>query len=192
MNQPKMSPERRILVIDDDPSILTALRRLLEHEGYTVFVASNGEEGLEVLKESKSQVVICDQDMPGMTGIEFLRLIRERYPSVCRIMLTGSDDITVAVRSVNDGAVYRFLQKPWDSVTIRVTVHFAFEQMQIEEQSRRLGLALRRQVALARELEKRFPGVMVGAVDADAAALCLELEQAEHLIGEPLSLPKKP
>lgn len=192
MSQTKLYPERRILVIDDDPSIRTSLRRLLEHEGYSVFVASDGEEGLEVLKESQSQVVICDQDMPGMSGIEFLRLIRERYPAVCRIMLTGSDDIAVAASSVNDGAVYRFLQKPWDSVTMRVTVHFAFETLLVEEQVRRLGLALRRQVAIVRDLEKRFPGVIMGAVDGDAALLCLELEKAEFMVGEPLSLPKKP
>ena len=123
-------PGRTILVVDDEEQVRTALTRLLEREGYTVTSAEGPTEGLEILRQQPIKLVISDHNMPDMSGIEFFRLIRERHPHVCRIMLTGDPERETIIRAVNEGEVYRFLPKPWNNTTIRVTVYFAFEAIQ--------------------------------------------------------------
>src|SRR5256885_9563976 len=81
-------PGRTILVVDDEEQIRTALTSLLEREGYTVTSAEGPTEALEILRQQPIKLVISDHNMPDMSGIEFFRLIRERHPHVCRIMLT--------------------------------------------------------------------------------------------------------
>src|SRR5205807_8923866 len=117
--------ERRILVVDDEEYVRSALAALLGREGYTVETAENAEEGLKLLKDRPFQLVISDQQMPGMQGMEFLKLVRERHSTVMRIMLTGDPDPQTIIRSINEGQVYRFLRKPWDNLSVRVTVFFA-------------------------------------------------------------------
>jgi len=90
--------------------------------------------------------VISDHNMPGMSGVEFLKLVRERHPHITRIMLTGDPDPQTIIRSINEGEVYRFIKKPWDNTMLRVTIYFAFETIQLEEENRRLIAALRRQM----------------------------------------------
>jgi len=130
-------PGRTILVVDDEEQVRTALASLLEREGYTVITAEGPTEGLEILRQQAIKLVISDHNMPDMSGIEFFRLIRERHPHICRIMLTGDPERETIIRAVNEGEVYRFLSKPWNNTMIRVTVYFAFEAIQLEEENRR-------------------------------------------------------
>jgi DNA-binding NtrC family response regulator len=155
--------ERIILVVDDEEATREALARVLESAGYTVHTASGGKEALRVADKQPIELVISDYHMPDMTGIELFMLLRERHPNICRIMVTGQADKDVVVRSIvrsiNDGEVYRFIQKPWDNSVLRVTVHFAFETLALEAENRRLLAAVRRQVEFAREMEKALPGI---------------------------------
>ncbi len=163
--------DKVVLVVDDDDDARGALARVLESAGYTVHTASSGKEALRIVKEKPVQVVLSDYDMPGMTGVELFTHLRERYPNVCRIMVTGRADKEAVVRSINDGEIYRFIQKPWDNSVLRVTVHFAFESLALEAANRRLLAAVRRQVELAREMEEAFPGIVDLSPDEEEAVM---------------------
>jgi len=171
-------PGRTILVVDDEEQVRTALTSLLEREGYTVTSAEGPTEGLEILRQQPIKLVISDHNMPDMSGIEFFRLIRERHPHVCRIMLTGDPERETIIRAVNEGEVYRFLPKPWNNTTIRVTVYFAFEAIQLEEENRRLVKALRRQLQFVRTLERDFPYLAALARQEEAELLLAQADRA--------------
>ena len=145
-----MSKQRRkgtILVVDDEQVVRSALSRVLEESGYRVLTAENGEEALGRLQDEGVGVIISDQHMPGMTGIDLLKLVRVRHPRVVRIMLTGEKDPEVPVRSINEGEVYRFIRKPWDNANLKTVVSFAFEIARLEQEKRHLITLLRNQIA---------------------------------------------
>ena len=168
--------EKNILLVDDEELVRESLASTLSREGYKVHHADSGEGGLRVLKEQPIQLVISDHNMPQMSGVELLKLVRERYPHVLRIMLTGDPDPQTIIRSINEGEVYRFIKKPWDNTMLRVTVYFAFETIQLEEENRRLIAALRRQMSFLRDLEQDFPYLAALTRDDDAALLLAEAD----------------
>ena len=172
----KAGKEKIILVVDDEDSVRDSLASVLKREGYRVLQAAGGEEALHLLKEQPIQLVISDHNMPGMSGVEFLKLVRERNPGVLRIMLTGDPDPQIIIRSINEGEVYRFIKKPWDNIMLRVTVYFAFETIQLEEENRRLIAALRRQMSFLRDMERDFPYLAALTRDEDAALLLAEAD----------------
>jgi len=102
----------RVLCVDDEPNILRSLRWLLQKE-FEVEVAASGHAGLGLVKRADYDVVISDQRMPGMMGSEFLREVRKISPRSMRILLTGYSDLQAILRSVNEGEVFRFINKPW-------------------------------------------------------------------------------
>lgn len=116
----------RLLIVDDEPNILSALRRLLRHEGYEIHTAASGTEALEVLAREPIQVVVSDQRMPGMSGTEFLGHVNSMYPQTVRIALSGYADLTALTDAVNQGAIYRFLSKPWNDVDLKAALQAAF------------------------------------------------------------------
>jgi DNA-binding NtrC family response regulator len=168
--------EKHILLVDDEDSVRSSLSAVLEREGYTIHQASGGEEGLLLLKANPIQLVISDHNMPGMSGMEFLKLVRERNPNILRIMLTGDPDPQTIIRSINEGEVYRFIKKPWDNTMLRVTVYFAFETIQLEEENRRLIAALRRQMNFLHDMERDFPYLAALTRDEDATLLLAEAD----------------
>jgi len=172
----KAAKEKNILVVDDEETVRDSLASILSREGYRVSMAESGEEGLRILKDQPIQLVISDHNMPQMTGIEFLKLVRERHPQVLRIMLTGDPDPQTIIRSINEGEVYRFIKKPWDNTMLRVTVYFAFETIVLEEENRRLIAALRRQMNFLRDMERDFPYLAALTRDEDAALLLAEVD----------------
>lgn len=173
-------PGRTILIVDDEDQVREALSKLLEREGYTVTTAEGPTEALEILRGQPIKLVISDQNMPDMSGIEFFRLIRERHPSVCRIMLTADPERDTIIRAINEGEVYRFLPKPWSNTVLRVTVYFAFEAIQLEEENRRLLQALRRQLQFVRSLERDFPYLAALARQEEAELLLAQTDRMEN------------
>lgn len=111
----------KLLFVDDEERILNALRSVFRSQ-YTVFTASSGPEAMEFLKRFKPHVVISDQRMPQMTGVEFLREVKDVAPNTVRMLLTGYSDLASIVGSINDGEVFRFISKPWDNSEIQKTV----------------------------------------------------------------------
>jgi serine/threonine-protein kinase len=111
----------KLLFVDDEERILNALRSVFRGH-YNVFTASSGPEAMEFMKRFHPHVVISDQRMPEMTGVEFLRQIKDIAPHTVRILLTGYSDLASIVGSINDGEVFRFISKPWDNAEIQKIV----------------------------------------------------------------------
>ena len=124
--------ERTLLLVDDEPNISAALFRLLRRDGYRILIASGGAEALELLASNAVQVIISDQRMPEMSGTQFLDTVRKMYPNTIRMILSGYTDLQVVTESVNRGAVFKFLTKPWDDDQLREHVRDAFRRLQTE------------------------------------------------------------
>jgi len=118
--------KRSLLIVDDEPSILLALKRVLADEGYGVLTAGTAHEGLELLARENIQVVISDQRMPGMSGTEFLGRVKILHPDTVRMVLSGYADLETVTAAVNEGAVYKFLDKPWNNELLREQILEAF------------------------------------------------------------------
>ena len=129
-----MKEKFTILCVDDEEEILHSLKRSLMLEGYEVLTASSGAEGLKLLEKHKVDLVISDQRMPHMPGFEFLRIVRERYPQVMRIMLSGYSDFDGLVQTINEGEIFRFLSKPWNLAELRRIVQVSLEQNSLTHQ----------------------------------------------------------
>ena len=111
----------KILFLDDEERILHALGALFRYK-YQVFTATTGEQALAILRRCHVHVVVSDQRMPAMTGVEFLRQAKVVSPNTVRILLTGFSDLSAIIDSVNDGEVYRFLNKPWGTQEIQAVI----------------------------------------------------------------------
>jgi len=127
-----------LLLVDDEAFILTALKRLLRRDGYQILTASGGQEGLEVLAETPVDVIVSDQRMPGMTGVEFLRQARTLHPKTIRMVLSGYTELQSVTDAINEGAVYKFMTKPWDDEHLRANIAEAFRQKSLEDENQRL------------------------------------------------------
>jgi FixJ family two-component response regulator len=130
--------QRTLLLVDDELSVLAALKRLFRREDYTILTASSGEQALDLLATAKVDVIISDQRMPGMTGVEFLRRVKALHPDTVRMTLSGFADLQSIIDAVNEGAVYKFLMKPWDDERLREHVAQAFAQKELADDNRRL------------------------------------------------------
>jgi response regulator RpfG family c-di-GMP phosphodiesterase len=102
-----------VLLVDDEGDILFSLKALLRRE-FDLFTADSGEEALRILSERPIRVVMSDQRMPGMTGVELLSQVKSLYPHTIRILFTGYADIKAVVDGINRGGLFRYLTKPWD------------------------------------------------------------------------------
>lgn len=188
MGEPVMETNT-ILIVDDEPNILNALKRTFEDDPYTIFTAENASTGLEILGKHKIKLVISDEMMPGMSGAEFLAQVSVRFPGVIRIMLTGHASLDAAMRAINEGQIYRFFTKPWNDLELRFSVRAAMEKYNLEEENRGLLRLIRKQVMNMKMLEKEYPGIsqlqyddrgriVVDEVsDAEIAALLAELDR---------------
>ncbi len=114
-----------VLLVDDEPGVIAALLRLLRHGGYRILTASGGAEGLELLARNRVDVIVSDQSMPGMSGVEFLRRAKVLYPASVRMVLSGQLDLDAVIGAVNDGAVAHLLMKPWDDRNLRYQIEQA-------------------------------------------------------------------
>lgn len=116
-----------VLFVDDDPAILGAIRRLLLDEPYEVRTCGNPVAALGVISASPPTVIVADYYMPPMNGPAFLLEVRRIAPSVVRMILTGKPDLGAVVAAVQDGAVHKFLLKPWDNEDLKRTVRDALD-----------------------------------------------------------------
>ena len=153
MSQPK------ILLVDDSPNILKALRRTFVLEDYGIICATSAIEALNVLANEHIDIIISDENMPGVTGTELLEQVRDLYPGTIRMMLTGATDIEVAKNAINQGAISRFFTKPWEDYELLVGVMQALKVSRLEKENETLKSSIRKQDELLQELEKEYPGI---------------------------------
>lgn len=133
---------RTLLLVDDDEDVGAALRRLLRQDGYKILCARSGQEGLELLAQHEVNVIVSDQRMPGMTGVEFLSRAKELYPKTVRIILSGYADLSSVTDAINRGAIYKFITKPWDNETLCANVFEAFRHYELTQQRSALALEI--------------------------------------------------
>ena len=119
--------EKTLLCVDDEPGVLRALQRLLRKEDYRYLTAVGGEEALRRLEHRPVQVVLTDQRMPGMTGTALLQIVKHRYPDTVRVVLSGYAEAHTILDAINQGEIYRFIPKPWDDETLKVTLRQCFD-----------------------------------------------------------------
>jgi len=148
-----------VLIVDDEPNVLNALQRLFAGEGYRLFMVEIAEEGLKVLEREHIDLIISDQKMPGMNGIEFLEKTVELYPDIIRIIITGHAELDDTIRAVNSGCIYKFIIKPWNNEDLKLTVRRALEQYHLLIKNRDLTVELKKRDKILEDLEKHYPGI---------------------------------
>ena len=163
-----MSP-CKILAVDDSPNVLKALRRTFALEDYKIVCAASADEALAVLAREEIDVVISDENMPGTSGTELLSQVRELYPEVVRMMLTGATDIEVAKRAINEGEISRFFTKPWEDWELLIGVQQVLKIRALERENKRLRSSVRQRDVLLGELESRYPGITEKRVGPDGS-----------------------
>ena len=117
-------PRPSLLFVDDEPRIVRSLK-ILFRQGYEVFTATDGRQALEILQEKRINVMVCDQRMPGITGVKLFQRVKRMSPNTMRILLTGYSDLEAVKGSINEGEVFRYVNKPWMNNEIRETVQNA-------------------------------------------------------------------
>ncbi len=128
----------RVLFVDDEENVLKSLKRLFLDEDIEILTASSGKEGLDLLKGNEVSVIVSDQRMPEMTGVEFLEKTTRISPNSVRILLTGYADINAVVSAINKGGVYRYIAKPWNDSDLMIAVLNAAERYRLVKENRRL------------------------------------------------------
>lgn len=119
-----------LLLVDDEVNILSSLKRTLRSDGYHILTAGSAQEGLALLSTHPVQVIVSDQRMPEMTGAQFLSRVRDLYPKTVRLVLSGYADLDSVTEAINQGAIYKFLLKPWDEEVLRNDVREAFRHQE--------------------------------------------------------------
>ena len=134
-----------LLLVDDEPNTLSALRRLFHPHGYRILTAESAREGLVQLAREPVDLVISDMRMPEMNGAQFLEKVGVRWPDTIRILLTGYAEIGVTIDAINKGKIYRYISKPWDANDVCLTVAQALDVKCLEREKRRLEVLTQQQ-----------------------------------------------
>jgi DNA-binding NtrC family response regulator len=168
-----MASKHSVLLVDDEPEILFSLRGLLRKE-FDLHTAGSGAEALAILHQQPVHVIMTDQRMPEMTGVELLRRARGECPEAIRLIFTGYADLKAVVDAINHGQIYRYLTKPWDPDELRTTLHEACAHYERIAERRRLLRDLREFVGRSQPLlpaaEAQAGGELLAQLDEALAA----------------------
>lgn len=174
-----MNPSGPILYVDDEEHNLTVFEAAFEDD-YEVLTASSAREAIGILREREIRLIISDQRMPEMTGVQLFEAILRDYPDVVRMILTGYTDIDAIIRAVNAGRIYRYITKPWDEKELKVIMDRALESYDLEMRNRRLMGELERRAADEEKIRKKFQRYVPAAVIDEL----LDSSQQDHFLGE--------
>ncbi len=176
-----------IMLVDDEPNVISALRRALRPQRYQILSCVSAEQALETMACQRVDLVVSDQRMPGMTGIDFLHRVKSLYPDTVRIALSGYTDLSTVTDAVNEGAVYKFLTKPWDDAELRQVLAAALEGKRHADEDHQAKRELERfsgELATANEDLRRFVARQSEKNERDAAIL-----EASHQIMRQIPVP---
>lgn len=166
-----------VLFVDDEPFITAAQKRSLRKEPYLILTAQSGNEALEIMSRQNVDVVVSDEQMPGMEGSALLSIVHGKYPEIVTIILTGQARLGSAIRAINEADVFRFLLKPCSEEEMAMAIRTALQHKHLLVESRRLLAAARQQSSILQVLERENPGITQVTTD-DAGTILLEDEQA--------------
>src|SRR5437660_94492 len=138
-----MAQRHTVLVVDDEADVVQSVQDLLRLD-YRVLGATRAADALALLQQEEVHIVMTDQRMPGMTGVEFLRQVRGQHPDAIRLLFTGYADIKAVIDAINRGNVYRYITKPWDPDELQAVVRDAVERHDLIAERQRLITELER------------------------------------------------
>src|SRR6186713_2767563 len=171
LNKGIFMEKSKLLLVDDEPNLTSALVRSLDRSQFDIFTADSAQKGLLILAGNEIDVVVSDERMPGMTGSQFLSEVRKKWPNTIRMILSGQADLEAAVRAINEGEVYRFLLKPCHPKELQMTILQGLQQKKLVAQSRELLQEHQKTQNLLEELEKANPGITKIEMDEDGAIM---------------------
>jgi two-component system response regulator AtoC len=167
-----------ILVVDDEQDNLDAFRFNFR-KTFDILTANSGPEALGILAEKDVAVVVTDQRMPKMTGVELLREVREKHPDSVGIILTAFTDVDVLIEAINLGQVYRYITKPWDAKEVRGVLQYAIERFHLQRENKKLAAQLAEYTGyLNQQLHGEFD---FGNIIGESAALREVLSKVEQV-----------
>ncbi|WP_248359574.1 ATP-binding protein [Anaeromyxobacter oryzae] len=185
--RPDSAPESTLLIVDDDEHVRRALRRVLRRARCRVLDVPDAPGALRILEAEPVQVVVSDYRMPGMSGVELLREVKERWPRVQRVLLTGQADSTAIEEAVNQSEIYRFIWKPWDDGHLLITIQSAVDQYWIVEENARLQKLVAQRNAELERLNRDLDGQLAARSQALVRA-AQEWRACFDAIGDPLAI----
>lgn len=133
----------QILAVDDEIHILNSLKRLFRKEGYKIFTAISGKEGLVVLNDNEIHLILSDQRMPEMNGVEFLQQVKNKYPESIRVVLSGYADEKTILDAINKGEIYRFFPKPWNDNELKTGIRQCLEHYELNKENQTLSHSIK-------------------------------------------------
>ncbi|HIP06353.1 MAG TPA: sigma-54-dependent Fis family transcriptional regulator [Mariprofundaceae bacterium] len=155
-----------ILLVDDEVRVLESLQRLLEDD-FDVFTANSADEAMVVLADEWIQVVISDQRMPGMSGVEFLQEVRGRFPEVIRMIVSGYTDSEDIITAVNEAGIHQYITKPWDPDNLLLTIRNAVKMFQLQRENQQLSTELKMLPTSVEEGLQEIRHRLMNAYDVD-------------------------
>lgn len=169
--------KHRILLVDDEQNILNSLSRLLRSDDREIITALEASEALEKLKGcSGVDLVISDNKLPNMSGVDFLIKVKQLYPDSIRVLVTGYPDLESTIRAINNGQIYRFITKPWQNEEFRLLVKQALDYADILKDNRALLKIAKHQKEILEHMHKKYP--QVSKDDFDKSGLYVIEEQS--------------
>jgi DNA-binding NtrC family response regulator len=151
--------QQSVLFVDDEADILNALRRSLRREEFQIYLAQGPEEAMDLLKDKDIDVIVSDHLMPSMDGLTFLKMVKNLYPRIVRILLTGHADLQMAIQAINEGEVSRFLTKPWNDLELKTILKHIFDYIELRRENRVLLDTVQKQQNLMEQMEEDHPGI---------------------------------
>lgn len=168
----------KIQLVDDEPNILSSLRRLLKPQGWEVHTYDNVESALDGLLEHNYAVIVSDYQMPTADGVTYLQFAKQRQPDAMRLVLSAHGDRTSMIKAINQAEVYRYLSKPWNDYEVVAAIKSAIDLYQLKVENRQLQNEVDTQKAMLRareqellRLEAENPGITRVLRDADGSVL---------------------
>ncbi|KAA0985369.1 HD domain-containing phosphohydrolase [Pseudomonas sp. ANT_J28] len=178
-----LNDKPKVLLVDDEESILNSLRRLLRGQPYELLLATSGAQALEIMEQHSIDLVMTDARMPNMDGATLLARIHQLYPTITRILLTGYADMPTIIKAINEGKIHRYISKPWNDEEMLLTLRQALAHQYSERERQRLEQLTRLQndqlKSLNTTLEKHV-AARTAELQQTADMLDLAYEELKH------------
>jgi DNA-binding NtrC family response regulator len=159
-------PKHTILIVDDEPNIINALQRLLRQEERQILTAETATQAWERLKQAGGvDLIISDNRLSDISGIDFLTKVRQAYPDTIRILITGYPDLDSAIEAINKGQVYRYITKPWENEELKLMIKQALDYYNVLRDNRTLLRIARKQAELLKAAQKKYPELSESGFD---------------------------
>ena len=142
----------RIIIVDDEINILNSLKRLLNDENYELITTTSGNSALAIMDAKPVSVVISDQKMPQMSGVELMEAIAEKHPDTVRILLSSYTEIDIVLEAINQGSIFKYITKPWEDEKIKLDIRIANEQYNLKRKNKLMAEKILRQNEILNQL----------------------------------------